>query len=957
MVDINKLKSALDGYKQYFPSHWQDEKYKWIAVEQFKKNWNIDAPDFEEMFKRSTSKAENLLISRNVYPAGMILEFTRADEEATREMFRMLFDETLDLAERIADFRNRAEELRQKYGNGEWKNHYQSINYISTYLWLMYPDKYYIYKYELYKKCAALLDNTYQPKANGAPKNVIGGYRMYDEIRAVLQEDSEFRQMLNEALTEDCYSDPELITATIDFGFYIARFYQEDTTQNDDWFPSLEEYTPGITVEDWTDLLHNPDVFDQNSLDVIRAFYDIGGQATCSELAQKYGNTAMHYSGIVTGLAKRIQKATSCPLVDEEKNENAKWWPILFVGKYADSKQQGVYIWKLRDELKMTLAKTTGTVVNTWLLTWNPTKWDWDDYDEVVSLSRIGKGYLTGWNCANRHAQVGDRVFMVKLGDPSTPRGIFASGYITSDFWEGEHFDDSKDNTIMYVDVVLTKVLDYRSDNIITIDELKQRFPEQSWSPQASGISIKVDAARWLIEQWDRPNASPSINDNSSSLEIDLDSDADSPVYTYDMIQQFHSNARFVRWLKPIVDALRELGGSASRTTVHNRIIEMCNVTRNELAQTNTSGNSQLLNDIDWARNYLAYEGIIDKSAPHGTWSLSALGKNIDLTQELAEKIIVKWVKIKAAEREGNPVPIIDLSPFYVFKIKSYSENDFLSKVYMSKEQYRELSALLLNKQNVILQGAPGVGKTYAARRLAWSIMGEQDDSRIAFVQFHQSYSYEDFIMGYRPNGNGGFDLQKGIFYQFCETARNNPGKKHFFIIDEINRGNLSKIFGELLMLIETDYRKESAALAYSKEQFSVPENLYIIGMMNTADRSLAMIDYALRRRFSFFEMQPAFDSDGFKAYSKGLNSNLFEALIDKIKQLNNKIKDDDALGEGFMIGHSYFCNLDAESCTADRLRIIVEYEIIPILKEYWFDDKDTAAKQADDLRGVFHDE
>ena len=136
----------------------------------------------------------------------MILEFTRADEEATREMFRMLFDETLDLAERITDFRNQAEELRLKYGNGEWKNHYQSINYISTYLWLMYPDKYYIYKYELYKKCAVLLDDTYQPKANGAPENVIGGYRMYDEIRAVLQEDSEFRQMLNEALTEAFWS-------------------------------------------------------------------------------------------------------------------------------------------------------------------------------------------------------------------------------------------------------------------------------------------------------------------------------------------------------------------------------------------------------------------------------------------------------------------------------------------------------------------------------------------------------------------------------------------------------------------------------------------------------------------------------------------------------------------------------------------------------------------------------
>ena len=283
-----------------------------------------------------------------------------------------------------------------------------------------------------------------------------------------------------------------------------------------------------------------------------------------------------------------------------------------------------------------------------------------------------------------------------------------------------------------------------------------------------------------------------------------------------------------------------------------------------------------------------------------------------------------------------------------------YTEDIFLNDVYMSKEQYHELSSLLLNKQNVILQGAPGVGKTYAAKRLAWAIMGERDESRIEFIQFHQSYSYEDFIMGYRPNGNGGFDLQAGIFYQFCETARSNPGKKHFFIIDEINRGNLSKIFGELLMLIEKDYRKESAVLAYSKESFNVPENLYIIGMMNTADRSLALIDYALRRRFSFFEMQPAFDSDGFKAYSKGLNSDLFEALIDKIKQLNSEIKDNDALGEGFMIGHSYFCNLTANDCTKERLLSIVNYDIIPTLKEYWFDDKDTATKQADDLRGVF---
>jgi len=181
-----------------------------------------------------------------------------------------------------------------------------------------------------------------------------------------------------------------------------------------------------------------------------------------------------------------------------------------------------------------------------------------------------------------------------------------------------------------------------------------------------------------------------------------------------------------------------------------------------------------------------------------------------------------------------------------------YTEDDFLNEVYLPKESYRRMKALLLSKKNIILQGAPGVGKTFSAKRLAYSIMGEKDPSRVEFIQFHQSYAYEDFIMGYKPNEEGGFFLKKGVFYKFCKQAKADPDRPYFFIIDEINRGNMSKIFGELLMLIENDYRGETVKLAYSDELFDVPSNLYIIGMMNTADRSLAMIDYALRRRFSF---------------------------------------------------------------------------------------------------------
>jgi len=286
--------------------------------------------------------------------------------------------------------------------------------------------------------------------------------------------------------------------------------------------------------------------------------------------------------------------------------------------------------------------------------------------------------------------------------------------------------------------------------------------------------------------------------------------------------------------------------------------------------------------------------------------------------------------------------------------IEKYTDTNFLRDVYITEGKYRTCVSRLKRKKNLILQGAPGVGKTYAARRLAWSIMGCMDDRKIVFVQFHQNYSYEDFIMGYKPVGNG-FELKEGIFYDFCITAKNDPYNDYFFIIDEINRGNMSKIFGELLMLIEKDYRKESVTLAYRKESFSVPENVYIIGMMNTADRSLSMIDYALRRRFSFVEMTPGFDSRGFSKYQSKVENALFPKLIAKIKALNADIETDPSLGKGFCIGHSYFCNLESD-CSTETLREIVECDIIPMLEEYWFDDEEKSNRWADDLRGVLND-
>ena len=282
----------------------------------------------------------------------------------------------------------------------------------------------------------------------------------------------------------------------------------------------------------------------------------------------------------------------------------------------------------------------------------------------------------------------------------------------------------------------------------------------------------------------------------------------------------------------------------------------------------------------------------------------------------------------------------------------SYTKEDFLSDVFMSEEEYERLKSVLTFKKNIILQGAPGVGKTYTAKRLAYSLMGEKDIERVKMVQFHQSYSYEDFIMGFRPSDNG-FELRKGAFYNFCKKAEPDTSNDYFFIIDEINRGNLSKIFGELFMLIENDKRGASLQLVYSDEKFSIPENLYIIGMMNTADRSLAMLDYALRRRFAFFELQPGFDTDGFKTYQSIINNRKLDNLIACVKNLNYAIVTDESLGEGFCIGHSYFCNLTPESVNDQVISNIVEYELIPLLKEYWFDEPTLVREWSESLRSA----
>ena len=526
MLDMIRLKEILAAYKEDLVSKWWlAEKYKWEAVKCFRQNWDVNAPDFADMLTRALAKTGNLLASMNNFPAKMIMGFAGVAPEEVRAMYITLFDESRDAVMRILEFKERSSVLLEKYGNGAGQ-HYQYENAVSTYLWLRYPEKYYIYKYNEVKAAAEELGSNYRFKKGAYADNLRNFFSFYDELRAELKNEVGLVSLLKSRLTDSCYEDTELCTLTMDVGFYISR-----------------------TVS--------------------------------------------------------TQRADDEPIEDDQ--------------------------------------------------------------------------------------------------------------------------------------------------------------------PQA----------------------------------------------------------RFAK----------------------------------------------------------------------------------------------------------------------------YEKSDFLAEVYMTESRYDTLIAVLKNKKNIILQGAPGVGKTFAAKRLAYSVMGEKDESRIEFVQFHQNYSYEDLMMGYKPVKDG-FELKQGIFYRFCQRAAKQPDRDFFFIIDEINRGNMSKIFGELLMLIEKEYRGTEATLAYNGLSFSVPQNLYIIGMMNTADRSLAMIDYALRRRFSFFDIEPAFESEGFIKYQQSLDNETLNELVSKVRELNREIALDRALGKGFCIGHSYFCGQSA--CSEEWLRAIVDYDILPMLKEYWFDDANKLQRWENILRGVF---
>ena len=357
-----------------------------------------------------------------------------------------------------------------------------------------------------------------------------------------------------------------------------------------------------------------------------------------------------------------------------------------------------------------------------------------------------------------------------------------------------------------------------------------------------------------------------------------------------------------------------------------------------------------------------------------GTSKLVAYGKIIgdykydENLSEYRNIRSVEWINIK--ENEIDPITGKTLTNFnkYPETVEKYLklmandnnkdlELNELKDTFFSEEFFNNIIDTLKVKKNIILQGPPGTGKTFISKKLAERITGKKEN--IFSIQFHQSYSYEEFVVGYKPNSEGNFALQKGSLIQICEKAKQNENENFVMFIDEINRANISKVFGELLSLIENDKRgpENAVKILYSENDinFYIPGNLYFICAMNTADRSLKMVDYALRRRFSFFEFKPEFDKPEFKNFlkDKNVNAKTIDRIVNNISKVNQQISDDNfELGDGYCIGHSYFCpkGNSSDSFGDQWYEQIIEYEIKPLINEYYFDKPDQAKELIDTL-------
>ena len=819
----DRILFVIDHYKSNFGAVNKDEHYKWEALGWYKKHWNIDAEDFADMLTNAFSKTANLLSSGMYYPYKMITEYAQADPEEVRRIFKLLHDESIPLAERYHLFRDSCKSridqiMNEQPGREKALNHYQDLRAVMVYLTFEYPEKYYLFKSTMYSDFRDRIgfreEKTNQTSVIGKVDNF---FRMCDMILEEVKMDHELISMHKSRLDEDCYSDDALHLLTMDIVYYGSNYMSEDdfkkrpiTKTETTYWPSLEEYNPGITKDMWISVLSDPAITTPENLDMLKKMLELGGESTCAHLAEVYGKTHSYYNKLGSSYGEKVKKHFNCPdCPDRESDavERNRVYVIPFVGRYVTENGNKRYSWKLRDELKEALMSIEIP---------NPEP-------EEETTTDIGLNTIL-------------------YGPPGTGKTYHTVIYAVAIIENKELATVESED---YAEV-LERYNEYKAEGRIEFTTFHQTYGYEEF---IEGIRPTV------IDENDETESGNVQYSVQPGIFKKFCEKADCPISVH---------ARF-----------EDLGIPETATVWK---VSLYSTGDNEI-RTECMQNDHIR--IGWDQYG---ENITDET------DFSLDGGNVVLNAFISKMQV------------GDIV-------FSCYSASTIDTIGIVTGEYEWHDEYEELKRV--RKVNWLVKGI---------RENILALNGGKSMTLASVYRLSNIAMSDVFkiINKYQPIASG------------LETHKDN----FVFIIDEINRGNISKIFGELITLIESSKRVGksegmSVRLPYSQKLFGVPKNVYIIGTMNTADRSIATIDTALRRRFLFREMLPV---------PKVLSDISVEdlSISDLLTRLNKRIAV--LYDREHTIGHAYFMPLKA-SPTIDTLAEIFANNIIPLLQEYFYED------------------
>ena len=790
-----KIKSIIALYKDDFIRINNEERFKWEAIYTYKKVWDIDAENFAPMISSAFRNHGTLLRAGNYFPYKMLITFAEAEPETVRYLFKTLYNEALPFDERFKTFRDGF----NKFYGPQNLNSYQDLHAVSVYLTFEYPEKHYIYKYRVLKnfiKAIGYNSGNIDSMSDSKKYSLLA-----DVCNRVLQQlDDEVKEISMERLDDNCYTDEAFHILAHDIIYFGSQNVFSADKEDGVYWPSLEEYDPKISEAEWMDILNDRDITTIETLRMLKMILMQGGESTCANLAEKYGNTHNHYNMLGSNFGERVKKALDCPACIDDGQ--VRFYPIPFVGRYITENGNKRYSWKLRDELKVALENTDLSDID--LTTKEELKMNISKNTILYGPPGTGKTYNTV-------------LYAVAIIENKNLSEIKA-----------EEYND-----------VLSRYNEYKSEGLIEFTTFHQSYGYEEFiegikpvkNEDTDETNIQYDVLPGLFKKFCDKAGSPVIrqrynaavtNSSPTVWKVSLEGTGDNPTRR-ECLDNSHIRIGYDECGE---DTSQIIENQENGYSVLNRFINEMTVGDVVISCYTASTIDAIgivTGECEWHPEYNSY-----KRLRTVTW----------LVKDIKEDI----VRINNGKRLSNPA---------------------------------------VHRVNVSINDIMDIVKKYASN----------------IIESEKKSNY-------------------------------------VFIIDEINRGNISKIFGELITLIEPTKRIGQTEgmkirLPYSQTMFGVPDNVYILGTMNTADRSIAAIDTALRRRFRFKEIMPDADVlDGIV-----VDGVIIKNMLNKINKRITALYDRE-----HTIGHSYFLPLK-DNPTLDTLAVIFSDDIIPLLQEYFYED------------------